>query len=194
MSGKDDNTFDEKIMADAARLSPSVTPGRDLWPGIEQAITAPVVPKRSRLGSAWAQAAAVVLLVGGSSGLTYFAMSDSDDPTVPIAAESPTLIFEPVQASFGSQYTLGPDYIDARRVLTGNLDERLGRLSPEARQDVLRNMQTIREAIDDINRALAQEPDNVLLQELLIDAYRDELSVMRRLDGIANSAMLRDDI
>ena len=194
MSGKDENTFDDRIMAEAAKLAKAVEPERDLWPDIEQAITATAVPERSIRGSLWARAAAVVLLVGGSSGLTYLAMNDGEDPTVPVAAEAPALIFEPVSTSFGPQYTLGPDYIDARRVVSGNLDERLDRLSPAARQEVLTNMQTIRDAIDEINKALAEEPDSVLLQELLIEAYRDELSVMRRLDGIANSAMLRDDI
>jgi hypothetical protein len=198
MSDNDDNTMDEEIAADimvkAARLDTSVAPGRDLWPDIEQAITAPPRRQRSAWGAAWSQAAAVVLLVGGSSALTYLAMSGDEDATVPAAVETAPLAFEPVSGSFGSQYNLGPDYIDARRVVAGNLDERLEELPPETRDAVRRNMATIRAAIDDINRALAEDPDNVLLQQLLIDTYLDELALMRKVDGISNAAMFREDI
>jgi hypothetical protein len=194
MNDRDDNAIEAELMAKAARLSTSVTPERDLWPGIEQAITAPPQRERSLWNGVWAQAAAIVLLVGGSSGLTYLAMTGDEDPTVPDAAGTPQLTFEPVSGSFGSQYNLGPDYIDARRVVSGNLDEQLEQLSPETRDAVRRNMATIQQAIDDINVALAEDPDNVLLQQLLIDTYLDELALMRQVDGISNAAMYREDI
>ena len=79
-------------------------------------------------------------------------------------------------------------------VIATQFDERLESLSPEARAEVIANMETIRKAIDDINRALSEEPDNVLLQELLIDTYRDELSIMMQVDEIMSAAMRRGDI
>lgn len=194
MNGKDENRFDDELMAQAAKLATSIKPQRDLWPGIEQAITAPSGRKRPLWNTVWAQAAAVVLLVAGSSVLTYLAMSPGEDPTVPAVAGTPTLAFEPVSASFGSHYNLGPDYQDARRNLAGRLEEGLALLSPESRQAVLTNMETIQKAIGDINQALAAEPDNVLLQQLLINTYLDELSLMRQVDGVTNAAMQRDDI
>jgi hypothetical protein len=186
--------MDAELMAKAARLSTSIAPKRDLWPGIEQAITAPPRRERSMWNAVWAQAAAVVLLVGGSSGLTYLAMTGDDDATVPGVSNAQRLEFEPVSGSFGSQYNLGPDYLDARRVVSGNLDEQLEKLSPETREAVQRNMATIQKAIDDINVALAEDPDNVLLQQLLIETYLDELALMRQVDGISNAAMYREDI
>jgi hypothetical protein len=194
MNERDDNATDVELMAKAAKLSTSVTPERDLWPGIEQAIAAPPRRERSMWNTLWAQAAAIVLLVGGSSGLTYLAITADEDATVPGVPSPQALTFEPVAGSFGSQYNLGPDYLDARRVVSDNLDEQLARLSPEAREAVQRNMAAIREAIEDINLALAEDPDNVLLQELLIDTYQHELALMRQVDGISNSAMYREDI
>lgn len=194
MNRNDDRNMDEKVMERAAELAAPITPERDLWPGIEQVISAPVVKERTVWNTVWAQAAAVILLVGGSSGLTYMAMSGDSDPTVPTVAATMDLVFEPVSGSFGSQYYLGPDYQDARRLVSDNLSERLDDLSPETREAVLANIETIRKAIEDINRALANDPDNVLLQELLIDTYRDELSVMKKVDTISNNAMYRSDI
>lgn len=194
MSDSDETRIEDKLMATAAALPTDVRPERDLWPDIEQAISRPLAEKRSAWNTVWAQAAAVILLVGGSSGLTYLTMKSGEDMTVPAVAAPTPLSFEPVAASFGSQYTLGPDYVDARRVLTGNLDEELDRLAPEAREEVVKNMQTIRDAIDDINQALADDPDNVLLQRMLLNTYRDELSLMMQIDGITRQMMNRGDI
>jgi hypothetical protein len=193
MNGNDDNTFDDELMARAAKLATEVKPDRDLWPGIEQAIGEPVRSTPSVWNSVWAQAAAVVLLVGGSSGITYMAVNDGGDPTVPVVGTQ-TLVFEPVSGSFGSQYNLGPGYQDARRVLVAKVDDELDNMAPETRADVVTSLETIRQAINDLNKALAEEPDNVLLQELLLDTYRYELSLMNKVDGITRSAMRRGDI
>ncbi len=91
-------------------------------------------------------------------------------------------------------YNLGPDYQDARRSLAAKLDEELSRLTPEERDNVQKNIEVIRTAIDDINLALAEEPDNALLQKLLINTYREELDLMIRVDGITSAAMRRGDI
>lgn len=194
MNEIDDKEFADELTAKARKLSASVMPERDLWPEIERTITSSAERGRSAWNTLWAQAAAVILLVGGSSGLTYLTMSDSDDATVPGIAETPVLVFEQASADFGNQYTLGPEYQDARHGIATQFDERLASFSPEARAEVVANMETIRKAIDDINRALSEEPDNVLLQELLIDTYRDELSIMMQVDEIMGAAMRRGDI
>jgi hypothetical protein len=194
MNDIDDKKFDNELIAAASRLATDVKPERDLWPGIEQAISQPARPRRSNWNTVWAQAAAVLLLVGGSSGMTYLAMSGDNNAVTPVAIGGPALVFERVSGSFGSQYHLGPDYLDAKRDLEAKLDEELNRLAPDARDAVQANMETIRLAIDDINKALSEEPGNVLLQELLLRTYREELALMRHVDSIANSVMYRGDI
>jgi hypothetical protein len=193
MNDNDDNIFDDELMARAARLTPDIKPERDLWPEIEQRISQPSRSNQSVWNSVWAQAAAVVLLVGGSSGITYLAVNDGADPTT-VVGGGQTLVFEPVSGSFGSQYNLGPDYQDARRVLASKLGAELDSLAPETRADIDTNLEAIRLAINEINKALAEEPDNVLLQDLLLDTYRDELSLMNKVDGITRAAMRRGDI
>jgi len=180
---------DDKLTAAARQLAQEITPERDLWPDIEAAITNPV-RERSRWTPMFAQAAAVVLLIGASSGLTYLAVKDEQVLMVP--AYTPEYVFE--RAAFGSSHNLGSDYQDARADLVSRLDQQLARLSPEEREDVEKTLLVIREAITDINSALSQDPDNAYLQELLQKTYREELNVMRRVGGLTRNVMLRNDI
>ena len=186
---------DDKIMRAASRLDTDVKPQRDLWPGIEAAISAPAESSRTVWNSVWAQAAAVLLLVGGSSGLTYMVMSED---VIELTPQEPgvgqELVFEPVAGSFGSQYNLGSDYLVAHDELDARLNQQLEQLPAETREDVQKNIETIRAAIREINKALANEPDNVLLQELLLNTYKDEMDLMIKVDGLASAVVRRTDI
>ena len=183
---------DDALMRAAAALPKEIRPARDLWPGIELAISGSQQRNRWWNGGL-AQAAAVLLLVGGSSGITYLAIKDDGGSLSPVAMEGER-VFVPVSGSFGSRYNLGPEFQDARDSLAARLDSEMEKLSPESREEVQKNLDTIRAAIVEINNALANEPDNVLLQELLIRTYHDELTLMQKVGGIRNSAMRRTDI
>ncbi len=193
MKENDDNVAGDKLMELAGALPDGIRPERDLWPDIENAISATRKRELSKWNTVWAQAAAVLVLVTGSSGLTYLAMQDTAAITTPVG-DGPVLAFEPVSGSFGSQHNLGPDYLLARSNLADSLDAKLERLSPATRLEVVSNMATIQRAIGEINLALAEEPDNVLLQELLLEAYRDELGLMKKIEDITSAAMRRGDI
>ena len=192
MNDSDETRMEDELTALAGTLPAGVSPDRDLWPGIEQAIAHPAPRERTPWNSTWAQAAAVVLLVAGSSGVTYFAVKDDGQqaPEV-IYADN---VFESVSGDFGQQYTLGNEYLDAHRQMQSGLEKKLNSLSPDTRDAVVNNLNTIRAAIKELNNALAVEPDNTLLQELLLSTYHDEMALMKHVDGIANSAMRRDDI
>ena len=196
MNENDVTELDEEIMQAAGELAAEVTPARDLWPGIEASIADSVRPSGSVWNSVWAKAAAVVLLVGGSSGLTYLVTSAEDFPTQPAAGSGipGQLVFEPVSGSFGSKYSLGNEYQVAHNELDAKLNEQLEQLPAETSEDVRQNIATIRAAIREINIALAKEPDNVLLQELLLNTYRDEMDLMITVDGLANAVVRREDI
>ena len=180
---------DDRLTAAARQLAREIKPERDLWPEIEAAISEPV-RGRPRWTPMFAQAAAVVLLVGASSGLTYLVVKDEPAVTVPVYSPG----YEIRQAAFGTNHNLGADYQDARADLAARLDQQLARLSPEEREDVEKTLLVIREAIVDINAALEQDPDNAYLQELLQKTYREELNVMRRVGGLTRNVMLRNDI
>lgn len=178
--------FDDRLDKAARQLATEISPERDLWPEIAAEITE---PRRSRWTPILAQAAAIVLLVGASSALTYVAVKDDSGPVISVA---PELVFE--QASFGGNYHLGPGFQDARNSLRAALDVEMARLSPEASGDVRANLDLIHEAIVEINAALEEEPDNTLLQQKLLQAYREELTLLRRVGGLTRNVMMRNDI
>ena len=186
----------DALMAAAASLPKEIKPGRDLWPGIEQKLhhaRAGAWKGRGPFNSLFARAAAVLLVIGASSGLTYFAVKDDGSRVSPVVTDV-ARVFEPVSGSFGSRYNLGPDFQDARDSLASRLEVEMQKLSPESRAEVQQSLDTIHSAIVEINKALADEPDNVLLQDLLLRTYHNELALMQKVGGIRNSAMRRTDI
>lgn len=197
--GNDDTTrdADDELIRAARSLEKGIAPGRDLWPGIAEAIRNPAAAEPATPGRGWpryfAYAAAVVLLVGGSSGVTWLVMNEAR-PEYVAGQRVESLRLQPVSGNFGGTHELGPEFMAARESLAVQLDSKLDRLSPQARAEVEKNIAEIRAAIQQINRVLADEPDNALLQELLLAAYREELYMMRRVDGLISTVMRREDI
>ncbi len=177
---------DDELIAAASSLSTEISPDRDLWPGIAEAIAA---PKRSRWTPMLAQAAAVVLLVGASSGVTYFAVKED---SLPVQVMVPELQFE--QMAFGAEHTLGSVFRSAQGDYQTALDQELERLSPETRADIEKNLVLIKDAIAEINLALEENPDNVLLQDLLVKSYREQHNVLRRVGTLTQHVLARKDI
>ena len=123
---------DDKLTAAARQLATEIRPQRDLWPDIELAIT-DTAPQRSRWTPMFAQAAAIVLLVGASSGLTYLAVKD-DQPAV---VQQPVQEYTFERAAFGSNYTLGSDYLHTRADVLERFEIEIERLPADERQDVV---------------------------------------------------------
>ncbi len=177
---------DDELMARGARLAQEIAPERDLWPEIEAAISRPA----RRWTPYFAQAAAVLLLIAGSSFVTYTFMGKET-----VVVERPVdggLVLE--EASFGGQYELADGYKLARTKLETQMQHEVEKLSPETRAGVEQNLAVIRDAIAEINAALEQEPGNALLQDLLMKTYREELAVMRKVGGLTQDVMSRNDI
>ncbi len=177
---------DDELMRAAAQLKKAVRPERDLWQGISEAIAQPAPRRWSPM---LAQAAAVVLLVGASSAVTYMTMKESAPSPV---VTTPDMIFE--KASFGNRYNLGPGFQDARNLLVAEFEVELERLSPEARATIETNLTLMHTAINEMNSALEADPENTVLQDRLLRAYREELALLRRMGELTRNLMLRNDI
>jgi len=159
-------------------LSLDVPPGRDLWPTIAAQLE-PASTERSRAPArrTWpGQAAAAIVLVVASSLITAALDRRHEGPQVVQAPVSGDL--QVVPAAFGPTHTLSPGYQAAHRQLTAMLQQRIGRMPPAARQKLELNLAELRQAASEINAALAEQPGDPLLEELLLNTYQEELSVL----------------
>ena len=177
---------DDKLMQTARQLTTEISPRQDLWRNISTAIEQPA-PRRMR--PMLAQAAAIMLLIGASSTITYVVMKDQHTTSVVASTDK---IFE--QVAFTSRYTLGPDFKAARDALVAELDVELQKLPLESRATFEANLQLMHEAILATNAALEEEPDNAVLQGRLLRAYSDELDLLRRVSSLSRNVMMRNDI
>jgi hypothetical protein len=130
----------------------------------------------SRRSWLW-QAAAAVLLVGGSSLLTAIIVKRGQD--APLAHQAPAAItvhampavFSPVQAR-------SAEYEVAREQLSAMLQLKLASMPSSARHKLEANLAEMQRAAAEIGAALDQRPGDPLLEELLLNAYHDQLTML----------------
>lgn len=195
MTGTDrpDNGTDRWQQA-ASGLSAEIAPERDLWPDIAARIE---VEPHARSARGWPVAgalAAAVALVALSSLTTLWISGRDAGPEISQVVPPPSGSAMMPSAAFGPDHELGPKYRRARNELTVDLESRLQALPPSTRHTVERNLEQIRVALAEINAALAEDPGNMLLQQLLLAAYQDELTVLTEVNRMARSLPTRTEI
>ena len=171
------NTPDSSRRVDrVSQLPQDIAPARDLWPAIastmasnlsaqteqSQPIVEPQQPSR-RFG-AWGLglAAGVALL-----GVGFLIGRQTPDALAPVTPPMVAVSFEP-----------GESYQKARAAQLEQLPARLAALSPESRRQVLASLETLRRSLDDIRKALGEDPANLLLQSMLVNTYQEEMRVL----------------
>jgi hypothetical protein len=175
--------IDEALDAQLARMPREIAPRHDLWPAIatrlqhgEEAET-PVERRDTRY--AWWQLGAAVVLVAVSSLTTYLVMNREKAQSEQLAA------VELVQHELGAERFLPAGYVKARLELSAAFDDSLARLSPATRQVVETNLRDIERSLKEINDALARDPGNATLQQLLLAASTQELQYLDEVRRLA---------
>lgn len=180
-NGQEDFRALDEAVAEVPR---EIRPGRDLWPDIEARIDAEdrrLVAPRSWWQSPIVSAASLVV---AASALTF-------------ALTRPGVIAEPgstagLQATTASM--LDPGFLANRKRLENSLEGRLSELSPEMQGLVRQNLASIRGSLNEINMALAEDPDNADLQDLLLSTYEQELQVMTEITKMPEASARRIDL
>ena len=163
-----------RALGRAGALPRSVAPSADLWPGIERELLA---RKRFRGRVAvpgWLLAAAAVLLIAVSSGATALYLRDSRSTSSPVRHSNNLTALE-------SQYSA------ASAELTVALEKSRPRLSPETVATIERSLRIIDAALTESRQALAGDPGNEALAQLVAAAWRQKVDLLRRATALGKA-------
>jgi hypothetical protein len=173
----DPNRTLDDLLADLPRDLP---PPPYLWSGIARRL-----PRRHRRARPMLLAAAAG--VAGAclaSALTWAVLHGRSAapvaPVVVVAAQAPTLD-EPRNAS----------YVSARDSLELNFRQRLALLDPATRAKIEANLAIIRQAHEDIRKALASDPASPVLEQLWQSTWHDEIDLYEHVVQATQPTMTR---
>jgi hypothetical protein len=196
----------ESIRRDASNL-PELVPSRDLWDGIAARIEAPVIELAPRQAPAptrrnWQMAAAAVVLMGLSSGVTYVLATKeggrvTGEPRIASAVVTPDTAAPPApnvvtprpRPSTGSGSTVlisaepsAPAIMYDQEIirLHAILDQRRGDLDTTTVAAIEKSLRAIDQAIVDARTALARDGASQFLNAQLNRALEKKLGVLRR--------------
>jgi anti-sigma factor RsiW len=153
------------LLAETSRLPKSVLPGRDLWGGIEARLGAPVNARAS-----WPRlrlrVSPLAMRIAAALGLVLLGAA--------IATAWQHRVAPTGYAAEQARYSAA----------SAALAERLARepttLSPASRAVVERNLSILDAAIHEAETALAADPGNRALEEMLVARYEQRLALLRR--------------
>lgn len=166
-----------ELRDEIARLPRSITPPRDLWPGIAARIGDRRLV-RGRFGPRSLMAAAAALLLVASVVMAYLIGRQQARTEVLQATTAAPALSRVVLASFEE---IGVnDYAATRRQLVEVLQARKSELPPDTLKVVEANLRLIDRAMANIAVALEQDPGNALLQRQLISVYRQQVDLLQR--------------
>ena len=175
-----------KIVTRAADLPKSIEPPGDAWISIRAAIerdNEALIDKDRGGGSLWrrpwAIAAGIVLAaVLSSAGTALFLGARSGDSSARSAANLAGA--GATQASLVAFTIEENNYLRNVAVLQDLLDQQEASLAPETVAQLKASLRTIDEAILEARNALARDPANKILIEMLSGTYRQKVDLLRR--------------
>jgi hypothetical protein len=167
-------TLDD-LLADLPRDLP---PPPYLWSGIARRLPRRRGRARPLLYAAAAGLAGACL----ASALTWAVLHGrSAAPATPIVAAAAPTLDEPRNAS----------YVAARDSLELNFRQRLALLDPATRAKIEANLAIIRQAHEDIRKALASDPASPVLEQLWQSTWHDEIDLYEHVVQATQPTMTR---
>jgi hypothetical protein len=199
----EDNIDDESLRTLqrlTANLPREIEPPADAWSAIQDAIYSEQKDRSpSRSSRFWQRpaflAAAALLLVAGSSLVTSLVINRNSQRTLARQLESGRVARDarPADVTSSAPATLAEftakenDYISTANRLSAVLDSSQVQLSPETVSKLKQSIRTIDAAILEARRALAADPANRQLMEMLSNSYDQKVDLLRRTTEMARS-------
>jgi hypothetical protein len=166
-------SLDERL----ANLPRDIPPPRNLWPGVAARV------HRGRLRSRPLAFAAAAAVAGAclASALTWAVLHGRPAAPVPqLATQAPN--FDELK---------NPRYVAARDSLEVSFRERLALLDPATRKQIEASLAVIRQAHEDIRKALQKDPASPVLEQLWQSTWHDELDLYDHVVQATQPAMTR---
>ncbi|MFN2635405.1 MAG: zf-HC2 domain-containing protein [Gemmatimonadaceae bacterium] len=174
----------KKVLARAAELPREVKPPAEAWSHIRTAISNDVaalrdgqtIPRARPWQRPYAIAAAAVIAAVLSSGATYYYLR-VQGPTAAVVAATTGDSTPATLAAFTVEEN---NYLRTAAILQDLLDQQESALAPETVAQLKASLRTIDEAILEARNALARDPANKMLVEMLSASYRQKVDLLRR--------------
>lgn len=155
-----DESLDQQLLA----LPRAIEPPQDLWPAIQARIQPARRPR-------WPLAMAASVAVAVTGSLYAWRLLHAGrvaPPNARVSASVSSVTFAPPQQ---------PEYLRAQAELERLFQERLQLLRPDTRAKIEANLRIIRDADDNIRRALEADPASPMLLELLENNQQQEINL-----------------
>jgi hypothetical protein len=177
-----------RILSRAADLPKSIDPPADSWASIRatierdgEAVAAREAGSSRRFwGRPYSMAAAAVLAAVLSSGGTALYMTARNADKSSSASTASGMAGGATPASLAAFTVEENNYLRNVAVLQDLLDQQESLLAPETVAQLKASLRTIDEAILEARNALARDPANKLLIEMLSGTYRQKVDLLRR--------------
>ena len=194
------DTIDEgklrDLMNEVSALPTSIAPPADAWSKIRAEIEASGSPEAHPIKvihiGFWQRpmflAAAALLLIAGSSLVTTVALNrraTSATSRVSQAAGSSTATENNGPASLAQFTVVESDYLRAVNDLSATLESEQGSLSPETIAKLRESIKVIDAAILEARNALAADPANKTLIQMLANSYEQKVDLLKRTTEMA---------
>ncbi len=173
MSDRQQETLDQLL----GNLPKDVTPAPHLWPGIRARLAG-----MERRTPSFALAASVAVAAAFlASMLTWAVLQVRSLPRGMQAVTVPSAFEEPSD----------PKYLRARAMVQQTYHERLELLEPATRAKIEASLAVIRQAHEDIRKALAADPQSPVLEQLWESTWHDEYDLYDRVVQATQPQLMR---
>jgi anti-sigma-K factor RskA len=177
-----------QIVARAAGLPKSIEPPADAWLNIRSAIERDESASRAASPASrfriWQRpyvlAAATILVAVLSSAGTVVYMNSRGTGQRFIAVSGGSSSSDATTATLAAFTIEENNYLRTASMLQDLLDQQEAALAPETVAQLKASLRTIDEAILEARNALARDPANKLLVEMLTSSYRQKVDLLRR--------------
>jgi tetratricopeptide (TPR) repeat protein len=173
------------LLADLADLPTEAAPSRDLWAGIQARMEKSEGARRISfsVGQLMAASVALAILSGGSVWMALYGGSGVDSPAAVAVSDVAGADGTRSGNVLPAMQAATTEYEQAIASLESVLERGRGLLDAETLATIQTSLDAIDQAIEEARQALENDPNNDLLNRLLIKNQQSKLRVLRQVSA-----------